>query len=175
MAELKVTHDSFRLTSTWTVYEDSYENLEITSGPSWAAKTVTFNYKIPAGAKLLGAYVHSEWGYPTSGFYAKTVNSIWVPDDTGNVTVEIDPSATSVDVVFRFRANGSASYPIGNREGSTTISNIYLLITYKLNGIIYHAVSGELVPYQLYRAENGVLVPYQIQHAEDGALAPYGG
>lgn len=173
MAELKVTHDDFALFSTWRVVTGSNGVKEITEGPSWAAKTVNFAYKIPAGAKLLGAHVHSVWSYPTSGFYAKTMNEKWVPD-TGIVDVEIDQEATSFEALFRFRANGNTT-STGYTTAETKITEVYLLIEYKLNGIIYRAVSGELVPYQLYRAEDGVLVPYQIQHAEDGALAPYGG
>lgn len=174
MAELKVTHADFSLTSNWRVVTGSNGVKEITEGPSYASKTVNFEYKIPAGAEVLRAYVHSVWGSPLSGFYTKNVNSTWVPEDTGNVDVELDPEATSLDVVFYFRAVGDTT-ATGYRSGTTNISDIYLMIEYKQNGIIYRAVNGALVPYQLYRAEDGVLVPYQIQHAEDGALAPYGG
>jgi hypothetical protein len=172
MAELIITHDSFSLTSSWHVYEDDYENLEITSGPSWAAQTVTFEYKIPAGAEVLGAYVHSEWSSPLSGFATKSVNETWVPSD-GNVNVVIDPAATSFDAIFRFRANGSASYPIGNRSGTTKIENIYLAIQYKLNGLIYLAISSVLVPYQIYHAEGNNLIQYQPFKVEDNQLVLY--
>lgn len=172
MAELIIKHDSFSLTSSWYVYEDDYENLSITSGPSWAAKTVTFEYKIPAGAEILGAYVHSEWGSPLSGFSTKSVNETWVPSD-GNVNVVIDPTATSFDATFRFKANGSASYPIGDRYGTTEITNIYLAIQYKLNGLVYLAVSGSLVPYQIYHAEGDQLSQYQLFKAVDNELVLY--
>lgn len=161
MAQLTINHESFALTSSWVVYEDSYEYLSITSGPSLAEKTVIFEYKIPVGAEVLGAHLHSEWGDPLSGFAIKTVNGIWVPSD-GNVDVEIDPAATTFNATFRFKANGSASYPIGNRSGITNITNIYLVIQYKINGLIYLAESNALVPYQIYHAENSQLVPYQL-------------
>ena len=175
MAELTVDYgQKIYLTSRWFVYEDDYENLEITSQPSWAAATATFEYNIPVGAEIVGAYVHSEWSYPTdgNGFDAKTVNGTWVPND-GNVNVTIDPASTSLDVIFRFRVNGSASYPTGNRDGSTTISNIYLVIQYKWNGLVYFVVSGELTPYQIYHAEGDNLVQYQLFKAEDNKLVLY--
>ena len=173
MAELKVTHADFSLTSNWRVVTGSNGVKEITEGPSYTSKTVTFEYKLPAGAKVLRAYVHSVWGIPLSGFYTKKVNSTWVPEDTGNVDVELDPEATSLDVVFYFRAIGDTT-ATGYRSGTTAISDIYLLIEYEHSGIIYHAESGVLVPYKLYHAENGELVPYLLQHAEDGALVTYG-
>ena len=112
--------------------------------------------------------------------------------DDGFVTLEEpDFSAGYLDVVFKWTAHtdgssGHASnYPTYNGSSSqsktyshtstTNLTGIELVVEYQLGGIIYRAVNGELVPYQLYRAEDGVLVPYQIQHAEDGALVPYGG
>lgn len=172
MSQIRVDIDGFSLSSSWRVVTGSQGVKEIVDGPSTASKTVTFEYKLPAGTKVKSAQVHSTWGSPLSGYSLRTVNGS-TPDASGMVSVDIDTKATSVDVVFRFRANGDTS-TTGNRSATASVSEIYLLIE-TVGGCIYRAENGVLVPYQLYRAENGVLVPYQFQHAENGALAPYGG
>lgn len=175
MAEITVLHDSkLYLHSTWRVVTGSNGVKEIVEGPSWSGETVTFQYKIPSGAQVINAYVHSEWSYPTygSGFYSRSVNGTWVPDDTGNVAVEIDPESTSFEAAFRFRVNGNTN-STGYITGETTVQNIYLMIIYKLNGIVYYADGEKLVPYQIYRAENDRLVPYQLFKAVDNKLIQY--
>lgn len=174
MAEIKVAADSFYLNSTWKV-EVVISTPTITSSPTTAYKTVTFNYKVPKGATIKSAKVHSTWSYPTSGFSTQTVNGKTPTSSNGYmVDVEIDPESTSVSVTFAFKAKGSTD-TVGTITATTAVSDVYLLIEYS-GGVscIYHAENGKLVPYQLYRAEGGVLVPYQLQHAEDGVLVPYG-
>lgn len=159
MAEFKV--EDFNLTSSWTVVTGSNGVKEITSGPSTASRTVTFAYELPAGAKVKSAKVHADWGDPLSGFATRTINGV-TPDENGFVDVEIDPEATSIDVVFRFKANGNTT-ATGNRSATANMTNVYLLIeTSGGSGYIYRAVGGALVPYKFYHVEDGVLVPYQI-------------
>lgn len=170
MAEIKIEHANISLTSTWYVTEDMYENMEISSGPTTASKSVTFEYALPAGTTVKSAKVHSRWSSPSSGFYFRNVNGV-APDSDGMVAVEIDPAETSVKVTFSFRARGSTS-STGSHSGTTTVSEIYLLIETE-GGYIYLGEGGKLVPYQLCRGEDGKLVPYQLHHAEGGKLAPY--
>lgn len=159
MAVFKV--EDFNLTSSWTVVTGSNGVKEITSGPSTASRTVTFAYELPAGAKVKSAKVHADWGNPLSGFATRTINGV-TPDGDGFVDVEIDPEATSIDVMFKFKANGNTT-STGNREAVACMTDVYLLIeTSGGSGYIYHAENGELVPYKFYRAEGGVLVPYLL-------------
>lgn len=197
MADLKVTYDDFTLESKWScrcvyTYNSSGSFLDSTctqSGLTTAKETVRFPVSLPAGAKVIGAKVHAAH---TPGLYGGTftINDN-EPDDDGIVTLDApDFSAGYVDVMFAWTGytDGSSAhrdeYPTHNGSDSqvstfghtstSKVSDIYLLIEYQQNGIIYHAEGGKLVPYQLYRAENGALVPYQIKHAEAGELVPYG-
>ena len=160
MAQLKISHNGFTLTSKWFVYEDDYENMEITEGPSYGYQTVTFDYSLPTGAEVKGAKVHATWSYPSTGFYWRGINGT-NPDSDGMVDVEIDPSLKSIDVLFSFRAKGHTN-ATGDQSDSTTVSDVYLLIEYTYGGILYRTVSGGLVPYRFYHAENGALVPYRL-------------
>lgn len=161
MPKIKVMADNFTLMSTWYCYEDSYGTIEIQSGPTTDSRSVTFLYDLPMGVEVKSAKVHADWGNPLSGFATRTINGV-TPDENGFVDVEIDPEATSIDVVFRFKANGNTT-ATGNRSAVANMTNVYLLIeTSGGSGYIYRAVGGALVPYKFYHVEDGVLVPYQI-------------
>ncbi|MBQ8570253.1 MAG: hypothetical protein IJ444_01945 [Kiritimatiellae bacterium] len=190
MAQLRVDYSgSFNLSSTWYVVEDSYENMEINSGPTTASKTITLEYALPADAKITSAKLYSTWSSPNTGFKTRTVNGVTPTSrENGYVDVEIDAAASSISATFKFKANGSTSQGTGSHSGATTVSNIYLLIEYTssstggdsggttpLSGIscIYKCVNGELVAYNLYKCVDGKLVPYNLYKCVDGELIQY--
>ena len=175
MAELRVDYDStFSLSSIWYVSEDDYENMYITSGPTTSSKTITLEYKLPSKAEIASAKIHSSWSSPLGGFAIRTVNGSSL-DSNGFAPVDIDPTATSINVEFKFKSNGNKT-STGNHSGSTTVSDIYLLVEYSGGAKVsyfYHVENGELIPYRLYHVENGVLVPYNLFKCEDGKLVQY--
>ena len=159
MAEIRTNADSFTLVSRWRVVTGSNGVKEITEGPSTVTTTVTFSYKIPVGAKVKSAKVHSTWGDPLSGYAIRRVSGV-TPDANGMVSIELNPEATSVDVVFTFKANGNTT-ATGDRSAAASVTDVYLLIEVSLS-CIYHAENGVLVPYNFYHAENDALVQYQF-------------
>lgn len=134
MAQLRVDYSDFSLQSTWYVSTGSNGNLTITSGPTTATKTVTFEYNLPADASVTRARVYSTWGSPLSGFAIRTVDGVNPTSTTdGYVDVSLDASASSISVQFKFKANGNTTNQ-GNRTGTTNVSNVYLLIDYTTGG-----------------------------------------
>lgn len=197
MAQLRIDADGFMLTSTW-VCRVTYKYSTSDNSPSGstcqqlnfssATNTVQFDVSMPSGAEVLSAKVHADH---TTGLYggAFKINNI-TPDDDGFVKIDApDFSSGSIDVQFSWAANmdsttahageapefnGSYSRVVAtDHESPSTITNVYLLIEYKQNGLIYRAVSGAIVPYQIYRAEGGSLAPYQLFKAVNGELIQY--
>ena len=146
MATLKVYADDFSLQSTWYVSTGSNGNLTITSGPTTATKTVTFSYDLPDDAIVTSARVYSTWGSPLSGFAIRTVDGVNPTSTTdGYVDVSLDASASSINVQFKFKANGNTTSQ-GNRVGTTNVSNVYLLIDYTTGGSGGGGESGGPMP-----------------------------
>lgn len=166
MGQIIIDIPNFSLTSTWRVVTGSNGVKEIVEGPTTETKTVGVEYHIPSGVKVVSAKVHSTWGSPVGGYAIRTVNGI-TPGDSNNwmVDVEIDPEATSVNVVFKFKSYGNTT-TTGNRSGVAAVSDIYLLIE-TAGGFICRVENGVLVPYQFHRAEGGQLVPYQFSWADN--------
>lgn len=178
MAQLKIEADgSLWLTSKWWYADtDGDGDYELTGGPTEDAKSITFNYKLPKGAKVKSAKVHSVWSYPLGGFAKKTVENKSIDSDGFvDITSGFDASATSELVTFKFKSGGtgSTSTSSGQRTGQTEITEIYLLIEYTAASIVYLGENGVLVPYEVYHGENGELVPYMIFYGENGQLVQY--
>jgi hypothetical protein len=112
------------------------------------------------------------------------------PDDNGFVTLDIaDFSSNDIGVEFAWQANQDSysehdsTYPTydGNSSQPKTyyhsldanIKEVYLLVEYKMKGLIYRAVGDKLVPYQIYHAENDKLVPYLLFKDENNTLVQY--
>ena len=97
MAQLRVDSDDFWLTSKWNYYDANADGIfELVSGPTEDAKSITFNYKLPKGAKVKSVKVHSVWSYPLGGFAKKTVENKSIDNDGFvDITSGFDASATS--------------------------------------------------------------------------------
>ena len=154
MAQIRVAHDEFTLTSTWHNSADSGS-----SAPSTATRKITFEYSVPANTEVKSAKVHTSWSSPLGGFAVRTVNGK-TPDDDGFVTVEIDPEGSSISMTVAFKSYGTTDE--GNHSGKTKVSEVYLLIEYAYQSCIFRAEDGVLVPYNFYRVEEGALVMYRF-------------
>jgi hypothetical protein len=194
MANLQITYDdSITLRSRWsctvTYLYNSYgafNSIGSTSqdGPDAATTTIQFAIDLPVGAAMTGVKVHAT--YDADG--TLKINNV-EPDDEGYVALDVaDISSGVADVEFSWlakpdSARSHSDYPTynGNSSQSKTywhytdveVTDVFLLVEYKMNGLIYRAVSGSLVPYQIYRAEDGALVPYLLFKAVDNELVQY--
>ena len=172
MAQTRIDYGqdkTIKLTSSFVVDEKVTGERYVQSRTT-DTTSITLEYDLPNGSEIKRAQVYATWSYPSYGFYYRAINGINTSGEA--VDIEIDPSATSIQIGFTFTARGHTD-AVGTYSDSTRISDIYLLIEYTCGVYLYHAENGALVPYQLYHAENGELVPYQLFKAVDGTLIQY--
>lgn len=202
MAERKIIPDDvvngFTLTSTWAC-RITYK-YDLNGNPAGstcmqqdlqtATKTIRFPVSMPVGAEFIGAKIHA---LHSTGLYGGTfkINGQFVDDDNFVTLMDVNFLDGYVDVVFSWQAytdpQGTSAHSGGHptyagstpeivvitHESPSNVSDVYLLIEYKQNGIIYKAMGDMLVPHQIYRADNGTLAPYQLFKAVNGELVKY--
>ena len=130
MATMKIdgSPSSFSLTAQWIVYNDNYGDPYYHQKPDTLTQPVNFNVSLPTGAKVVHAYIHSEWGSVNTGYAVKTVNGVQ-PDASGNVPVTLSTTNGAVSYDFKFRPNATLS-GAGTFSSRADVKNIYLHVEY---------------------------------------------
>ena len=140
MATFVATIPDFNLISKWVVTYDAKYIYVIApgSGPTTAQAYKTFNFSdIPAGSTIDSAVLTATLGSPLSGAAIRTVaiegGSNYGFSGSLDVTSAVADSFggdNEISAKFRFKANGVADIPVGNRSSSLSFRNVKITVDY---------------------------------------------
>lgn len=125
MATYYASVANFSLTSSW--YVSSSSQGISASTPSTDSSDKTFDFTgIPAGSVINSATLTATLGSPSTGAALRTVDG---GSFSGSKGVSITPGGYNT-FRFRFKANGAANLPVGDRSSTLSFSDVTITVDY---------------------------------------------